>query len=335
MTPYEEIFAQKWSRVRKALEDDPSVTIHTLAKSPEFAYLKKYLDASSPHYSPPPVLLTQENNTLPPFFPSSPAAQNVPPPVLLTQENNTLPPFFPSSPAAQKAWTFVWTDAPTNISSVPGGAVRVTYPAGKVGSEHGAQFRATCGGALPASHAVLSYDLFVPRDFPGGGTQHGGKLPGFAIGDSSKDSASGGSATSTRAASVRLMWRETTSQTVKIVPYVYFPPGVRQGPGVQKVSHATHMGTDLWRDVGSLYLKKGAWNAIALEVCIPASRGNDRSTLSLNVNGERREVTDACFASGTSIQTVFFSTFFGGGDSYAPPKTTYLDFRRFSVEKKK
>lgn len=318
MTPYEEIFARKWSRVRKALENDPTMTLEKLARSPEFSYLKKYLDASSPHYIPPP----------PPSSPPRPSSTTT----TMTTTGKVLPPFFPFS-NAKHAWTFVWTAPPTNVSSRPDGVVRVTYPAGKVGSEHGAQFRATCGGSLPAAHAVLTYELFVPREFPGGGTKHGGKLPGFAIGDSLNDSASGGSASSKRAASVRLMWRETDSERVKIVPYVYFPTAVKQqGPGVQKISHETHMGTDLWRNADSLYLTKGMWNVISLEVRIGP---DDHSSIALSVDGQRREVTDARFAPGTSIQTVFFSTFFGGGDKYAPPATTYLDFRGFRIQKKK
>jgi hypothetical protein len=324
LTPYEEIFAQKWVRVRNALEEggNPEMTLHTLSHLPSFSYLKKYLDSTSRHYIAP-----------------SPSPQPQPQPQPQLDNDTTLPPFFPFSVAdAKKAWTFAWTSSPTYLSSRPDGVVRVTYPAGKVGSRYGAQFRATCGGVLPASHAVLTYDVFVPRDFPGGGTRHGGKLPGFAIGDTSRDSASGGSSTSNRAASVRLMWRETDSERVKIVAYVYFPAaaaGGVQGPGVRRVSHATHMGTDLWRrDEESLYLRKGAWNTVTVEVRIPST--GDRSTLALEVNGDqhRREVTDARFAPGTRIQTVFFSTFFGGGKSYAPPKTTYLDFRGFSVNKK-
>ena len=281
----------------------------------------------SRHYIPDPTPPGRALQTPPPApTPPGRALQTPAPTPDRAPGSRALPPCFPFE-SAKSAWTFAWTSSARNMSARPGGVTRVTFPAGRVGSKHGAQFRATCGGILPASEATLTYDVFVPADFPGGSRRHGGKLPGFAIGESARDSASGGGASSPRAASVRLMWRETDATRTKIVPYIYFPRGLQQGPLTRGVSHVTHMGTDLWRNAESLFLSKGAWNTVSIRVRVSGAE----SSISLTVNGAERRVDDAHFARGTRLQTVFFSTFFGGGDEYAPPRHTYLEFRNWNI----
>lgn len=245
-----------------------------------------------------------------------------------------LPLLKPKDPLRQPPWNISWKSEFTDSRlATQGDALKVTYPAGGYGSEHGIGIRAEPFKKLPADQAVFSVQVYVPPDFQFGGKVHGGKFPvGFCIGKKSGDCASGGSYEKD-SGSVRFMWRENG----QMVAYVYPPASSdeealqKQGPGVKKVTHTTGSGLDLWRKVSPAgALKKGAWNTLYLKVSMNTP-GKTNGIIEIGVNGTVRKVTDAYLrpTSDIKIQHVFVSSFFGGGADYAPTKNVSLLFKDF------
>jgi hypothetical protein len=225
--------------------------------------------------------------------------------------------------------------------------IQVNYPSGQTGSTNGATFRANPWNLLPTSAATFWYSVFVPSNFKWGGTSSGGKLPGFCLGPGTakgEDACASGSKWESNQGSVRLMWRDDGA----VVAYVYFAlkntdsdaAGNSQGPNTKKVMFRApggNHGFDIWRnDSAGLKLRKGQWNSLGIEVALNSTE-TANGTLSLIVNGTRRTVTDVKFrdTSDVKISHVYFQTFYGGGERYAPPHDTYLRFANFAFSSAK
>jgi hypothetical protein len=241
-------------------------------------------------------------------------------------------------------WNILWNQGGTasNVTNDDGGSsMRVVYKAGVRGSESGHSFRANPLGQLPAEAATLSYDVYFPEDFVWGNTSEGGKLPGFGIGTSQTDRDhvyATGCKWKDDAGSVRVMWREGG----KAVVYVYVPTQAtggnvggdvigRQGAEYRRVAHSTGgCGNDLWRHVDTMTFQKGSWNSVRVHIRLNTV-GHANGVLALTVNGKVREVRDITFRTDPSVKitVVHFSTFFGGGDSYAPTKDVWAKFSNF------
>jgi hypothetical protein len=242
-------------------------------------------------------------------------------------------------------WNIMWFDSDTTklLSPADGGSsVQILFKAKQRGSKSGHGFRANPLKKLPADEASLSYDVYFPTDFQWGGTAHGGKLPGFCIGTNQKDAVHAcatGCDWKPDAGSVRLMWRENGTAVV----YVYIPTQTRStgnsgvdGIGVHGTQYkaAVHTtggcGNDLWRKVDVVQFKKGSWNSVTLHVRLNTP-GQSNGGISVTVNGKTREVRDVMFRTSADVKitAAYFSTFFGGGDTYAPTKDVTAKFANF------
>ena len=245
----------------------------------------------------------------------------------------------------KEPWNIMWFDSDTTkyVSSADNGSsVQMLYKAKQRGSDFGHAFRANPLKKLPADEASISYDIYFPSDFEWGGTAHGGKLPGFCLGTNQSDSnrvCATGCNWKPDAGSVRLMWRENGAA----VAYVYIPTQTRStgtagtdGIGIHGSQYkaAVHTtggcGNDLWRNVDTVHFKKGSWNSATLHVRLNTP-GQKNGGISLTVNGKKREVRDVMFRTSADVKitAAYFSTFFGGGDTYAPPRDVTAKFANF------
>ncbi len=196
-------------------------------------------------------------------------------------------------------------------------AVRVDYPTGSASQRSAGADGTTHGGSQlyldwsdgPADDAYLSYWVRFERDFD---FVKGGKLPGLF----------GGRVTSGRhipdgsnGFSTRYMWRAHGAGEV----YAYLPTSV---------THGTSLGRGTWT------WPTGLWVNVEQHVALNVPGQRD-GRVEVWLNGQQvLEVKNLKFRSTLDlrIQGLFFSTFFGGGDSsWATPRDQWAEFADFRL----
>ncbi|XP_052811478.1 uncharacterized protein LOC128239073 [Mya arenaria] len=217
--------------------------------------------------------------------------------------------------------------------------LRVFYAKGSYsgsGRHRGAQFYGTPSSVASHTYTTLTleYEVYFPDSFS---WNRGGKLPGLWGG--TRD-CSGGRIKDT-CFSTRLMWRPLGDGEV----YTYVTHN--QEPSFDtwcgKYDHsstASYMHVHCTPSTG-IELGRGAWrfhhhkwHHIRQEVHLNAHSGQ-KGYIKLWVDGHAEvHVTDIIMRDNTGfdIDGLFFSTFFGGGDSsWASPHDTYTYFRNFKI----
>ncbi|MBK9262765.1 MAG: hypothetical protein IPM54_23550 [Polyangiaceae bacterium] len=190
--------------------------------------------------------------------------------------------------------------------------LRVTYPANEVGpNQGGVQFKVPFGQTF--DELYLSYRVRFAEGFQ---FVKGGKIPGLVGG-----SAPTGCVNDTTGFSARMMWRSGGGA----VQYMYFPE--KQNP----------CGDDFAYDTGNgpIAFQPGTWHTVEHRIVMNTPGENDgvleawfdgASALSQKAFSFR--LAGATFG----IDTLYFSTFFGGSDaSWAPTAPQMVDFDDFVV----
>ncbi|MGB7440499.1 MAG: polysaccharide lyase [Coleofasciculaceae cyanobacterium] len=214
-------------------------------------------------------------------------------------------------------WGLQNTTELTDSSGKFGSLLRVDYPEGSAAPSvsrnegaalGGAQFYADLG--VPGKDSLrLSYYVRFAEDFD---FVKGGKLPGLYGGTG----ASGGNIPDgTDGFSTRFMWRGDGDGEV----YAYLPTTEKYG---------TSLGRGNWK------FQPGTWHYLEQEINLndPGKANGELQVLLdgksvLDQEGLTFRTTDKL-----KIDGIFFSTFFGGGDSsWATPQDTHIDFADFSV----
>ena len=195
--------------------------------------------------------------------------------------------------------------------------LRVVYPAGSASPTVNRKHGAPLGGAgfyaeLDTNNAKslrLTYYLRFSENFD---FVKGGKLPGLFGGDG----ASGGKIPDGKDGfSTRFMWRKQGEGEI----YAYLPTSSE---------HGTSIGRSNWR------FKPNRWYRLEQEVTL---NDPDLANGRIQVWLDGKKVLDRGglvfrHVEYLTIDGIFFSTFFGGGDpSWATPKDVYIDFAAFSV----
>lgn len=232
-------------------------------------------------------------------------------------------------------WYMQWVqDTPQNVAKgqQDPDAIRVIYRKGSFGSRGGFQFKARPKKLLPADAATLSYEVYFPEsfEFRGPGNE-GGKLPGMCIGTTKLGCASGGQ-WSVSEGGVRLMWRNRQNAVAYVYPMGTSDTDAARGQGPEYTRNLKISGGhNLWRD-GGLTFQKGKWNTVRLYVRLNTP-GRADGVIELTVNGVTRRVGDARLRNKQEqrLNVIHFSTFFGGGEPFAPIKDVWAEFRRFSL----
>ncbi len=198
-----------------------------------------------------------------------------------------------------------------------GKLLRVRYPQGSASPEvsrensaplGGAQFYADLGIA-PKNSFRLSYYLRFSENF---NFVKGGKLPGLFGGQGN----SGGKIPNgSDGFSTRFMWRQNGAGEV----YAYLPTSTQYG---------TSIGRGNWQFV------KGTWHHLE-QVVVLNEPNVQNGSIQVWLDGKQVLNEDNLTFRNTNalkIEGIFFSTFFGGGDSsWATPKNVYIDFADFSL----
>ncbi|NET30831.1 MAG: hypothetical protein F6K19_02355 [Cyanothece sp. SIO1E1] len=195
--------------------------------------------------------------------------------------------------------------------------LRVRYPAGSASPSVSRNEGTPLGGAQfyadlnisPQTALRLSYFVRFSENFD---FVKGGKLPGLFGGTGG----SGGRIPNgTDGFSTRLMWRREGKGEV----YAYLPTSEKYG---------TSIGRGTWR------FQPGVWHRIEQEVILNRPATSD-GQVRIWVDGV--QVVDQAGLTFRTVDTlkingIFFSTFFGGGDSsWATPQDVYTDFANFSI----
>ncbi|NUP04566.1 MAG: hypothetical protein HOW73_00715 [Polyangiaceae bacterium] len=191
--------------------------------------------------------------------------------------------------------------------------LRVTYPANEYGpGDGGVQFKVPLNDSYEELH--LSYRVRFGDNFQ---FVKGGKLPGLVGG-----SAPTGCVDDTTGFSARMMWRTAGAA----VQYMYFPEKVNDcGDDYDYASGGS-----------ATQFEPGTWHTVEhhLEMNTP---GEHDGILKAWFDGEPAldeqmflyRLADATY----EIDTLYFSTFFGGGDSsWAPTSDQVVDFDDFVVK---
>jgi hypothetical protein len=202
-------------------------------------------------------------------------------------------------------------------AGAPGGnLLRVTYPAGSAskragGEDGGAQAYLKLGGG-PVDELYLQYQV---RFQPGFDFVKGGKLPGLFGGtvNNGQNIPDG-----TNGFSTRYMWRADGDGEV----YAYLPTSQE---------HGTSLGRGCWRFV------PGEWTTIQQRVKLNTPGAANGEIVVWQDGKQVLTKTDLTFRSTDQLKIdgLFFSTFFGGGDSsWATPVDQYADFAGFVISEK-
>ncbi|HEX3775414.1 MAG TPA: hypothetical protein VHV51_13175 [Polyangiaceae bacterium] len=172
----------------------------------------------------------------------------------------------------------------------------------------GAQFY----GTLPQGPVDAQYLRYYVRFEPGFDFVKGGKLPGFYGGT---EVSGGRIPDGTNGFSTRFMWRSEGQGEV----YAYLPS-------------SAEFGTSLGR--GDFRFTPGQWHCVEQQVVLNdpgAANGVVRAWLDGKLVYENRSLVYRTVRS-LRIEGVFFSTFFGGGDSsWAPSRDLTADFAHFAT----
>ncbi len=190
--------------------------------------------------------------------------------------------------------------------------LRVTYPAGKFGpGEGGVQFNVDLKGDY--EELFFSYRVRFAAGFD---FVQGGKLPGLVGGSSP----SGCTTDLVGGFSARNMWRAGG----QVEQYMYYP------------ERTTRCGDD-WK-YGTAKFIPGTWHTMEHRIAMGTNgqangimQGFMDGKLLLNRTNVKWRVSGANYA----IDTLYFSTFFGGSDvSWAPRSSQRIDFDDFVVSDK-
>ena len=194
---------------------------------------------------------------------------------------------------------------------------RVSYPAGSSSprgsraagvKEGGGQFYGTLGSG-PVDHLFLRYYVRFQPDFD---FVKGGKLPGFYGGS---EVSGGRIPDGTNGFSTRFMWRTSGAGEV----YAYLPSSDK-------------FGTSLGR--GDFSFSPGKWQCLEQEVTLNTP-GQKNGVVRAWLDGKpayHNEHLEYRTVASLKIEGVFFSTFFGGGDSsWAPSRDLHADFAHFAT----
>jgi hypothetical protein len=185
--------------------------------------------------------------------------------------------------------------------------LRVTYPAGQYGpSNGGVQFPVALGG--PHEELFFSYRVRFAAGFD---FVKGGKLPGLVGGSSPT-----GCAPKTDGFSARNMWRPGGAA----VQYVYYP------------SQPNNCGDDIDYETGGapVLFAPGTWHTVEHHL-VMNTLGESDGVLEAWVDGtlvvQRLDMVWRGPGATYAIDALYFSTFFGGGDSsWAPATAQVIDF---------
>ena len=204
------------------------------------------------------------------------------------------------------------------VEAGPGdGALEVRFPRGSASQEVHREAAAPEGGAQfyalrragPVETATLRYRVRFPKGFE---FVKGGKLPGLYGGTAT---AGGRTPSGKDGFSTRYMWRADGKAEV----YAYLPGSVE-------------VGTSLGR--GSWTWPTGRWVETEQEVVLNTP-GRADGRLTVRIDGQQvLQREDLLFrdVQEVRIDGLFFSTFFGGGDtSWATPKDQSVMFADFDV----
>ena len=217
----------------------------------------------------------------------------------------------------EKSWGLANLEIITDPSGRFERVMRINYPKGSASRSvsrkenaplGGSQFYADLGIA-PHDSLRLSYYLRFADDFD---FVKGGKLPGLFGGDG----ASGGNIPDgTNGFSTRFMWRRNGDGEV----YAYRPTSKDYG---------TSIGRGNWQ------FQPGTWHHLEQEIKLN-SPGQADGQIKVWLDGVQVldiEGITFRYVDSLKIDGIFFSTFFGGGNSsWATPKDTYIDFAEFSI----
>jgi len=206
----------------------------------------------------------------------------------------------------------------------------VTYPADTFNSSGGAQFsnffNTTATGGTYQS-MLLTYELAFGDNY---NFVKGGKLPGLRGGPATSACGSGGKQPDgTDCFSTRLMWRTNGLGEV----YAYIPTPNNICASSNFICNSDSFGDSISR--GVISFTPGEWTRITLLVQLNDPKyANGRLMLYFNdllaINQENIYYRSSTAIS--SVQGLFFSTFFGGNDdSWATPTTQNTYFRNFQL----
>lgn len=196
-----------------------------------------------------------------------------------------------------------------------GSSLRVLYPKNKVDSkESGIQWRGDLHGEF--TELYVSYWVKFSDDFT---FTLGGKLPGLAGSEDVE--------TNDNEFSGKLMWRENGKMEFYLHP-------TSSGVDGSSSSDAGKI-RGWWNRDGQALLRKGQWEHVEIyyKLNTPgSSNGIMKGWLNGELKGQKNNVEfRGAGESNIKINHLFFSTFFGGNQSYAPTSPQYAWFDDFRV----
>lgn len=187
-------------------------------------------------------------------------------------------------------------------------SLRVLYPAGGVGpGETGGQ------AALqftPQDEVYMSYWMRFSDDFDWGGSNEGGKLPGFGSGE---NCSGGSSCDGTNGFSSRLMWR---SGGKAVLYFYHMDKPATYGEDIDLLNP----------DQSNIVFEKGKWYQVAQRVKINTGN-NYNGEVDVWINGEKAlSLTGYRLVNnGDKVDNLYFSTFHGGsGSTWAPSNDCHI-----------
>lgn len=228
-----------------------------------------------------------------------------------------------ASPNRSLPLNVIWKQSAINYEDKSDG-FRINYPKGKYASVGGVNFRANPSNIFPKDEVTLSYDVYFPQNFP---WVKGGKIgPGVCLGVQEGDCTGGGNRAADKG-SIRVMWRPDGICSM----YVYFPTTTDeyQGPVTSSLVEKPYLPfNELFLKQKTLKFNTGAWNSVKMTVRLNDidQRVKKNGVLALEINGKTERVEDTVLRTSTDvrIQSMFFASWFGGGDaSFSTPFDTY------------
>lgn len=235
-----------------------------------------------------------------------------------------------------KTWNIKkWGHGKQNISTTDEGYLRVKYPRGssspgiKNAPVGGAGFYSSPSGFFPSNDVTLSYQVRFASNFD---ARLGGKMPGLFVSESDDFSGASGGRKHKKNASCRIMWRSN----FKAEAYLYLPSSVKQSPAFREEPNSSYRddyGDSLW--TGILRFDPHNWNDVSIRVVVN-TLGKADGLLSVTINGQQCIIDNLIWRKSDSVKVsaIFFSTFFGGKESYATKVDTSAEFRNFHVRTK-
>ncbi|KAI0743892.1 hypothetical protein C8Q80DRAFT_1106692 [Daedaleopsis nitida] len=219
--------------------------------------------------------------------------------------------------------------APTSTQNITGPVMQVKYPKGAFGSEtSGVQlyslWNTSDGSAFQSM--LVSYEVAFDANFD---FVKGGKLPGLRGGPDPDGCSGGAAANGSNCFSTRLMWRKGAVGEV----YAYIPTPNNICSNSNFRCNSDGFGTSI--DRNSFAFVPGQWNRVTLLVRLNEPTNTVNGEVLLYYNNVRALDEQALQYRSTdniNIGGLYFSTFFGGGDSsWAPPADVNAYFRNFEM----